>query len=112
MKNLNLQQTQFEILANILKHDIADLAEDPRFLEDGSHNPQKYIDERIALCRLFEFDFWDSIDLYCNHYSLERLKALYEGKSTKSFNEDYTLPNPQEIEKGFLKAIIKNQRKK
>jgi hypothetical protein len=57
MKHIALDQSQYNILSYLLRDDIQRLADDPEFLQQCSIDPKEYIDDRIALCRLFEIDF-------------------------------------------------------
>lgn len=108
--NIKLSQKQFDEISELLKDDIEDLANHPEFFEEMNYDPKDYIDKRIELCALFEIDFWNTADLYCDHFSFERMKALYNGQSLKAFNEQYESPNDAELAKGFLKALIKGKK--
>lgn len=107
MVNITLTPSQFTTIADLLTADIEDIANHPEFFEECGYDPKNYIDERIALCQLFNVDFWNMADLMCNHYVYARLKALYEGQPLKEFTETYEMPSQNEIEKGFARALIK-----
>jgi hypothetical protein len=109
MKNIALAQSQYEMLSDLLKDDIQNLANCPAFFQQCGIDPKEYIDERIVLCRLFEIDFWNIVEIGCPHTVLERLKALYEGKTIKEFLESYEEPGESERLTRFFKALLKGK---
>ncbi len=110
MKTINLSETELELVRDIISNDITDIAENTEFFAQCDDSPKEYMDRRIALCNRFDLNFWDVIDLNCSHFVLQRLKALYDGRSEKEFIDNYEIPSENELGRQFLNALIKNKR--
>lgn len=109
MKTIDLTENEFKILRVIIQNDIANLAQEEDFFEQTKYDPKEYIDERISLSKQFNLDFWKVVELYCSDVELERLKALYNGKTIREFYENYTLPNESHLQKKFLRSLIEGK---
>jgi hypothetical protein len=107
IETINLTKSQFDEIAFLLKKDAEDIASQPEFFSECGYNPNQYIDERIALCTIFNVDFWHTIDLGCNHFVYHRLKALYDGQSLEDFTNNYVKPSENELMKDFEKALFR-----
>jgi len=101
---------EFEIIKSLLENDFEDLAKSPTFFEEMKYDPKEYMDERTALGKKFDLDFWKVIDLHCSDYELQRLRALYNGQSLSKFIETYEKPSEGQIAARFLKSIIESKK--
>lgn len=107
MGSILLSDKQLEIIKDLLKEDIEDMANKPEFLEQDDINPKEYIDERIELCKLFDIDFWYNIDLMCSHFEFNGLKAIYNGQLFKDYVASYEIPTQAELVRDFARVLFK-----
>jgi hypothetical protein len=89
ISNFRLSEAQLMELEHILSLVNSDLAKDLQFFQEKGLDLKKHIDDRIALCNAFAFDFWDTLKVFCDLHEIKRLKALQEGKSiTPTFAQE------------------------
>jgi hypothetical protein len=89
MRTFHLDKKAILIVQELIEKDIENLAEEPSYFEQVKVIPRDYIDERIKFAMKFDLDFWRIVLQNCGDYHLDRLKALYEGKSMSEFIETY-----------------------
>ena len=105
MKTPNLQGNDCNYIRQILQKDIEEIAADISFFEQLNLDPKDFIDERIALCKKFDIDFWQHVDNFCSDYNEKRLRAIYEGVHLLDFIVNYEMPTEDDRARKCLQMI-------
>jgi len=109
MGNFTFTPKQYDDLKHIFMVDNADIGEHPEYFEEANIDPKDYLDERIALCKAFKIDFWESACVLSTHYNYERLNALYIGKSMEEFDKQYKISNPNGFAEKLFRPLKNNE---
>ncbi len=80
MKPLKLSQNDLEYVKLLIDKDIPESATDVFFFDEMKIEPKDYIDQMIAIAKMFEMDFWEVIGRNCSDFESKRLHVLYDGQ--------------------------------
>jgi len=116
MKTLSFTDEQLNIIKSIIIFDIANLTNENRaFFEELEHENIsiiEYINQRIAIAEKFDVDFWKTVKQQGNHFTFNRLMALYSGETLESYYNNYEKPSETELVKDFFIDILDQKKKK
>jgi hypothetical protein len=85
MKTIEQPESDIEYVKFLVENDITEAASNLSFFYERKIEPRDYIDQMIAIAKMFGLNFWEIIDINCSDFESKRLHVLYEGKSLSKF---------------------------
>lgn len=112
ISNFRLSEAQLMDLKHVLTIANSYLGKGLEFFQERGLDLKEHIGDRIALCNIFGFDFWDMLKVLCDDYEIKSLKVLQEGKSITDPEMFYERLSSEEfiqhLQNSYLNGELKN----
>lgn len=116
MTNHSLTAKELESIQFIIEKDISIwINENKAYFEEllkENDSIKDYVDEYVTLANKFDIDFWRTVRLNGNDFSIKRLEALYKGESLDEYYHNYEKPSEAEILKDLFKTLLDKKESK